>query len=226
MGKSVLTRTTVLAMLALVGCGSSAASPPSAGLFSLPNPALTPGVADPRVTQADIQTTICVSGYTAAVRPSESVTEPEKLASMRAYGVTGPPSAYEYDHLISLELGGAPNDLRNLWPEPGASPNPKDGLEGHLHAEVCNGNISLATAQHEIATNWVATYRQWKRGTSATTTTTTSTTASPPPSSTRDAGVVHPGSFCSPSGATGHTSIGTPMVCGPASDGRDRWHHN
>lgn len=37
------------------------------------------------------------------------------------------------------------------------------------------------------------------------------------------AGTVHPGSFCSPTGATGVTTKGTPMVCGPGSDGRDRW---
>ncbi|MCX4912056.1 Stk1 family PASTA domain-containing Ser/Thr kinase [Streptomyces sp. NBC_00687] len=37
-------------------------------------------------------------------------------------------------------------------------------------------------------------------------------------------GTVHPGSFCSPAGAAGVSSAGTPMVCGPGSDGRDRWH--
>ncbi|GHH70833.1 hypothetical protein GCM10018793_05490 [Streptomyces sulfonofaciens] len=37
--------------------------------------------------------------------------------------------------------------------------------------------------------------------------------------------IVHPGAFCAPAGATGVTSAGTPMVCGPASDGRNRWHH-
>jgi uncharacterized membrane protein YgcG len=37
-------------------------------------------------------------------------------------------------------------------------------------------------------------------------------------------GTVHPGSFCSPPGATGVTAAGTPMVCGPGSDGRNRWH--
>lgn len=37
-------------------------------------------------------------------------------------------------------------------------------------------------------------------------------------------GTVHPGSFCSPRGATGVTEAGTPMVCGPGSDGRNRWH--
>lgn len=43
-------------------------------------------------------------------------------------------------------------------------------------------------------------------------------------SSGGSAGTVHPGSFCSPAGATGVTAAGTPMVCGPGSDGRDRWH--
>ncbi|MEU9399648.1 hypothetical protein [Streptomyces sp. NPDC048242] len=36
--------------------------------------------------------------------------------------------------------------------------------------------------------------------------------------------VVHPGAFCSPAGARGVTRAGTSMVCGPGSDGRDRWH--
>ncbi|MFI2374857.1 PASTA domain-containing protein [Streptomyces sp. NPDC018964] len=36
-------------------------------------------------------------------------------------------------------------------------------------------------------------------------------------------GTVHPGSYCSPAGATGVTKAGTPMVCGPGSDGRNRW---
>jgi uncharacterized membrane protein YgcG len=43
-------------------------------------------------------------------------------------------------------------------------------------------------------------------------------------SSGGSAGTVHPGSFCSPPGATGVTAAGTPMVCGPGSDGRNRWH--
>lgn len=38
------------------------------------------------------------------------------------------------------------------------------------------------------------------------------------------AGTVHPGAFCSPPD-TGVTAAGTPMVCGPAADGRNRWHH-
>ena len=45
---------------------------------------------------------------------------------------------------------------------------------------------------------------------------------SPPPSP--DMGVVHPGAFCSPAGATGHTAKGTAMICRTsATDSRDRW---
>lgn len=93
------------------------------------------------------------------MRPPEYVTETEKRASMAAYGDHGPLDRYEYDHLVPLELGGAPNDPRNLWPEPGASPNPKDELEDRLRALVCEGRLGLDAAQKEIAADWVRAYR-------------------------------------------------------------------
>jgi hypothetical protein len=130
------------------------------GVFTLPDRRCTPGAVDRRVTQRTLATTICRSGYTKTVRPPESVTSVEKRRSMAAYGDSGRTSAYEYDHLISLELGGAPNDARNLWPEPGASPNPKDKLENLLHRRVCDGRMTLAAAQRAIAGDWVAAYHQ------------------------------------------------------------------
>ena len=129
------------------------------GRFSLPDPRCTPGSLNAAVTQATVSSTICRSGYTRTIRPPESVTGAEKRASLAAYGDSGPLRAFEYDHLVSLELGGAANDPRNLWPEPGATPNPKDGLENRLHAMVCSGRITLAAAQRQIAGNWVASYR-------------------------------------------------------------------
>lgn len=126
------------------------------GLYSLPDPRCTPGAVNPAVTQSDIQRTICVPGYTKTIRPPESITEAEKRASIAAYGDSGAMGDYEYDHLVSLELGGAANDPRNLWPEPGASPNPKDAVENELHRMVCDGEMTLARAQRTIATNWIA----------------------------------------------------------------------
>ena len=118
------------------------------------------------MTQATIGSTICRRGWTSTVRPPVSVTEPEKLDSMRAYGDGRPPSAYEYDHLVPLELGGAVNDPRNLWPEPdypGVSRsfylNPKDKLERALNRLVCAGTMPLARAQRLIASDWVAALR-------------------------------------------------------------------
>ena len=131
------------------------------GLYALPDSRCTPGAIDPRVTQADLDRTICRGGYSESVRPPESITEPEKRASLLAYGDHRPLHAYEYDHLISLELGGAPNDARNLWPEPGASPNPKDRLEDRLHALVCDRRVTLATARSAIARDWVAAYHRY-----------------------------------------------------------------
>lgn len=148
--------------------------------FSLPDPGCTPGALNPAVTQATIGSTVCRSGYTSTIRPSETITEPEKIASLRAYGDPDNPSAYEYDHLVSLELGGAANDPRNLWPEPQGSPNPKDSLENRLKADVCNGAISLASAQRLIATNWISGYRTYI-GQPAATPAATRAPAPPPP---------------------------------------------
>jgi hypothetical protein len=137
-----------------------------AGVYARPDPRCTPGALNPLVTQATIGSTICRAGWTATVRPPESVTEPEKLASMAAYGVRGA-SSYEYDHDVPLELGGAVNDPRNLWPEPdypqraGFYANPKDRLENALKRLVCEGAISLAVAQRAIAADWVAAYHRY-----------------------------------------------------------------
>jgi hypothetical protein len=130
------------------------------GRFSKPDPRCTPGAIDPAVRQSNLNATICRSGYTRTVRPPESITSREKRASMAAYGDGSSTSDYEYDHLVPLELGGAPNDARNLWPEPGGAPNPKDGLENRLHRLVCAGSLRLSTAQRLIARDWVGLYRQ------------------------------------------------------------------
>ena len=123
----------------------------------LPDAACTSGATNPAVTQATIGSTICRSGYTATIRPPASYTDALKRQQIAAYGYTDTsPRSYEEDHLISLELGGASSDQRNLWPEPGPSPNPKDKVENELHRRVCAGSMSLAEAQQRIATDWTS----------------------------------------------------------------------
>jgi hypothetical protein len=110
---------------------------------------LTPGVINPDVTQATIRTTICVPGFSRSIRPPSDYTSRLKVEQMRAYGLTGSPSGYQEDHLISLELGGHPTDPRNLWPEPYPRAGEVDTIENELHGRVCSGSMSLAAARLE-----------------------------------------------------------------------------
>ncbi|CCW35524.1 hypothetical protein CTKA_02384 [Chthonomonas calidirosea] len=155
----------------LAGCGGHPRTPLSspAGLPNsvveadrsqyaqfLPNPQLTPGDALP-VTVQDI----CTPGYARKVR---NVPVEVKRQVYQEYGIYHhQPGEYEIDHLISLELGGS-NSIKNLWPQSYITrpwnAHIKDQLENELHREVCSGEMDLAVAQHDIATDWIATYKQ------------------------------------------------------------------
>ena len=115
----------------------------------LASPTLTPGSLNPDVTQATIGSTICVRGWTATVRPPSDYTSQLKLQQMPEYGESGPPSGYQEDHLISLELGGNPTDPANLWPEPYPRAADVDKIENELNDKVCSGELTLAEAQHD-----------------------------------------------------------------------------
>lgn len=126
----------------------------------LPDPACTPGATNPDVAQSTINSTICVSGWTSTVRPPTSYTNPLKVQQIAEYGYTDTSTAdYEEDHMIPLELGGAPRDPKNLWPEPrkadtGSTAATKDSVENNLKTMVCDGAAQLAAAQQAIATDW------------------------------------------------------------------------
>ena len=111
------------------------------------DPLRTPGVLNADVTQVTIETTICVQGWTRTVRPPTEYTNALKRRQMRVYGETGPPSVYQEDHLISLELGGHPTDPGNLWPEPYPRAAQVDVIENELNGRVCSGSLTLAEAQ-------------------------------------------------------------------------------
>ena len=132
----------------------------------LPNPHTTPGALNPAITQANIHATICSRHWsTRSIRPPEEYTYRLKRHQLRAWHYRDRrTSHYEEDHLISLELGGAPRDPRNLWPEPWrgrCGAHAKDRVENALNRQVCRGRLSLRRAQREIATNWVAAYRRY-----------------------------------------------------------------
>lgn len=132
-----------------------------------PNARMTPGAINPAVTQANIHSTICVKGYTRAIRPDERYTERLKRRQIAAYGYSDRRLRdFEEDHLVSLELGGAPTDHRNLWPQPhhvagGWGSYAKDRLENRLNHLVCRGRLPLAEAQSLIAHDWIAAYKRF-----------------------------------------------------------------
>jgi hypothetical protein len=224
--RRVFCATTVAAFLLFAPAHSFAASSPSPT-------AGTQGSTDPRVTQGTISTTICKKGYTTSVR---DVGPRTKSAIYRAYGISKSQQRnYVIDHLIPLEVGGS-NYATNLWPQTKGDAKAKDKLENSMHAAVCLGSMTLADAQAKFLALVPP------RATVAPTTTTSPPTTLPPttaPPATAPPtepptvppteppapaqNVVHPGAFCAPAGATGVTTAGTPMVCGAASDGRNRW---
>jgi hypothetical protein len=103
---------------------------------------------------------ICRTGYSSRVR---NVPTSEKDAVYARYSIQRVAYAYEVDHLVSLELGGS-NAITNLWPEHYYAPwgaRTKDRLENKLHALVCSGSLSLASAQTQEASNWIAAYKRY-----------------------------------------------------------------
>ncbi len=133
-----------------------------------PNPRATPGATNPAVSQSNIATTICVKGWTGTVRPPLDVTGTLKRLQLRVgkAHAANREEDFEEDHLIPLELGGAPSDARNLWPQPrhaanGWGADRKDGLERVLNRLVCDGKLPLVQAQQAIARDWIAAYRQY-----------------------------------------------------------------
>jgi hypothetical protein len=170
------------------------------------NATLTPGATNPAVSQANVGTTICLPGYAKTVRHVATLVKHVVYAE---YGIARSAQRnYVIDHLIPLEVGGG-NDPKDLWPELKAEAKVKDELEGQMHTAVCNGSVTLAAAQASFLNG----------GEAGPPATPAPMTAPPAPASRQ---VVHPGAFCD-GGQTAVTDRGTPMVCGPASDGRNRW---
>ncbi|MFF6993009.1 hypothetical protein [Streptomyces sp. NPDC010273] len=141
-----------------LGTGSAHALTCSQAYLPLPDPSCQPGVYNSDVTQSTIDTTICVSGWTATVRPSSSYTTALKKVQIVQYGYTDTStSSYEEDHFIPLELGGDPTSAQNLWPEPYAGSKTagnKDTVETKLKKAVCAGTITLSQARTHIKSDW------------------------------------------------------------------------
>jgi hypothetical protein len=134
---------------------------------------MTPGAPNPNIAQENIASNICNKNWsTSSVRPRPRLTTRIKAQTMQLYGFIDSRAHYELDHLISLQAGGCPDCVTNLWPEaygdrghpmtlnqratwnrnnsnsaevfPGSLE--KDIVENHVHDEICfdipNGKMS------------------------------------------------------------------------------------
>lgn len=134
----------------------------------LPDSQRTPGAINPDVTQDNIQQTVCVKGYTKTIRPPAYYTNKLKKRQIREYGYSDRnPKDYEEDHLIALSIGGAPQDERNLWPQPRNSEwnaAKKDQLEFVLYKMVCKREITLSAAQQAMGLDWIDAWKKYVPG--------------------------------------------------------------
>lgn len=123
----------------------------------VPDSRLTPGA-----VRSVTRNEICSTGR----RDMNRIVPPSvQQAVFKKYGIPGARvEDFEVDYLITPELGGA-DDIQNLWPEPYASnswdAHVKDALEDRLHQMVCHGEIDLATAQHDMASDWISAYKKY-----------------------------------------------------------------
>ena len=123
---------------------------------TVPNPSLTPG-ATVLVSEREVCREAGVKNKAVPVALQRKVFDEYGIGSME-------PGAYEVDYLITPALGGA-DDIHNLWPQSSRSTawnaQVKDALEDHLRDLVCEGQLDLATAQREIAGNWIEAYKKY-----------------------------------------------------------------
>jgi hypothetical protein len=131
-----------------------------------PNPANTPGAANPLVTQETIASTIAMPNWTSTVRPPVSVTRIIKAHIMARDGLTGDPSQWELDHWWPICAGGAVCDLANFWcmpysPYPGA--REKDHVEVWLKEQIVAGRMTLEAAHQALNDDWYAIFLSIRR---------------------------------------------------------------
>jgi hypothetical protein len=183
---------------------------------ALPKPELTPGAVFKGVGAVEI----CDLYYTQGVRQPRFNA---KVDAFARYGVNiHDRDLFELDHLVPISLGGS-NEPTNLWPEPydpAAGAQAKNLLERQLRGLVCSDELSLADAQHAVATDWWLAYgtymgRPIKPGSAG---------LEPPVPFEPEPGEVVNGGPCEVEGAVGLTvPKGIRLTCTASGLGELRW---
>lgn len=112
---------------------------------------------NPAVTQSNIRTTICVSGWTATIRPPDTYTTLLKLEQLAVMfpdltpmQIRNTAKLYEEDHILPLSSGGHPKSPKNLEPQLWSGKygaHAKDVIELKVHKDICLGKLTLAQGQ-------------------------------------------------------------------------------
>lgn len=142
------------ALAALAVCTACAPTPavPTPAVTALsvmhPIPSVTPGTVLTSSSQD-----VCTGGW--ATQHRGSLSSAQKLRILKAYGLPVDTKVAEWDHLVSLELGGD-NGTQNIWPQVSVSDKSrKDALENRMHSDVCAGKLTLPVAQERIRQYWM-----------------------------------------------------------------------
>jgi hypothetical protein len=137
------------------------------GATKLPDPKVTPGAVNPHAVAdlsgkshmvGGIEQNVCAKDFrTGPIRATIHNFAGIKKKSCAEYGVESCDGSVEGDHFISIEIGGCPDCLANIWPQPMDQAKVKDHqVEDVLPKLVCAGKITLKDAQKCIADDWVA----------------------------------------------------------------------
>jgi hypothetical protein len=155
----------VLLLAVLCGCSSVLDAPDAPSVSTTYRRSIPTEALNPDVSQATIQRTVCVAGYTSSVRPSTSYTKGVKARLLREQGLpSASASEFELDHVIPLALGGHPRNMANLALQPWEGENSaktKDRLERKLQALVCADKLPLDIARRDIYQDWQAAFRKY-----------------------------------------------------------------
>lgn len=136
---------------------------------------------NPDVTQENLHQTVCVPNWSKTVRPPASYTNRIKRQLMDAAGIPWSKARdLELDHVVSLEVGGAPRDPGNLrlqwwYGDPVATPQGVSGVDTQAHAKdvvenavkraICAGKMNLQEGQSCLWNDWRACAKQHPEGT-------------------------------------------------------------
>jgi len=130
---------------------------------ALPDDALTPGYANPKVTADNVQKTVCKAKWVRKEEPRGSYFSKITLLQTKNYGVTEKDARnFVMDFRIPLSVGGHPTDPANLWPQRkdvAWNATVKNKLEAYVQGELCAGHMSLKDAQGVFQKNWIDVFQ-------------------------------------------------------------------